>query len=89
MGFLIMFFGAGLSGALCYGVNLLVLRFGWAAFPIGTPAVNVLGSFLMGVIAEYFAIKAHVPQQGRLFLTTGILGGFTTSSTFSLDVALF
>ncbi len=88
MGYLIVFVGTGLGGAMRHGVNLAALRLGWTAFPLSTLAVNVLGSFLMGVIAEYFALKAHLPQQGRLFLTTGILGGFTTFSAFSLEVAL-
>lgn len=88
MGFLIVFLGAGMGGALRHGVNLAVLRLGWSAFPIGTLAINLLGSLLMGLLAEYFAIRAHLPQQWRLFLTTGILGGFTTFSTFSLDAAL-
>jgi CrcB protein len=42
----------------------------------------------MGVIAEYFALKAQLPPLWRLFLTTGVLGGFTTFSAFSLDAAL-
>lgn len=88
MGFLIVFVGAGVGGATRHSVNLAVLRLGWTAFPAGTLAINVLGSFLMGVLAEYFALRAHLPQQWRLFLTTGVLGGFTTFSTFSLDAAL-
>ncbi|WP_342163164.1 CrcB family protein [Methylobacterium sp. SD21] len=48
----------------------------------------MLGSFLMGLIAEYFALRSGLPMQLRLFLTTGILGGFTTFSAFSLDAAL-
>jgi CrcB protein len=55
------------------------------AFPYGTLAVNVVGSLAMGLIAEYFALRGDLPQGARLFLTTGILGGFTTFSTFSLD----
>ena len=50
--------------------------------------VNVLGSFLMGFLAGYFAYRTGIPQHLRLFLTTGILGGFTTFSAFSLDAAL-
>ena len=50
--------------------------------------VNVVGSFAMGLFAGYFAYRAGIPQHVRLFLTTGILGGFTTFSTFSLDAAL-
>lgn len=88
MGYLIVFFGAGVGGALRHGINMAVLRLGWTAFPVGTLAVNVIGSFLIGVVAEYFALKAHLPQHWRLFLTTGILGGFTTFSAFSLEAAL-
>jgi CrcB protein len=57
-------------------------------FPFGTLIVNVLGSFLIGLLAGYFAFRPGVPQDVRLFLTTGILGGFTTFSAFSLDAAL-
>lgn len=57
-------------------------------FPFGTMIVNVLGSFLIGMLAGYFAFRTGVNQHLRLFLTTGILGGFTTFSTFSLDAAL-
>jgi len=85
---LLVALGAGIGGALRHGVNLASLRFGWTAFPVGTLAVNVLGSFLMGVLAEYFALRAHLPQHLRLFLTMGVLGGFTTFSTFSLEAAL-
>lgn len=89
VGFLIVFLGAGLGGACRHGVNLAALRcLGPGGFPYGTLAVNVLGSFLMGVIAEYFALRSGLPQHWRLFLTTGILGGFTTFSAFSLETAL-
>ena len=50
--------------------------------------MNVLGSLLMGLLAGYFAYRTGIPQHLRLFLTTGILGGFTTFSAFSLDAAL-
>jgi CrcB protein len=50
--------------------------------------VNVVGSFLMGALAGYFAFRPGLNQHLRLFLTTGILGGFTTFSAFSLDTAL-
>ncbi|HZF18372.1 MAG TPA: fluoride efflux transporter CrcB [Burkholderiales bacterium] len=54
-------------------------------FPWGTLIINVAGSFLIGVFAELFALKWDLPQTGRVFLTVGICGGFTTFSTFSLD----
>jgi fluoride exporter len=51
-------------------------------------AINVLGSFVMGLLVELFAFKFGMSQQWRLFLTTGVVGGFTTFSTFSLEAAL-
>ena len=50
--------------------------------------INITGSLLMGLIAAYFAFKGDASQHWRLFLTTGILGGYTTFSAFSLDAAL-
>jgi CrcB protein len=57
-------------------------------FPFGTLTVNILGSLAMGLLAGWFAQKGEASQHFRLFLTTGILGGFTTFSTFSLDIAV-
>ena len=88
MGFLIVFLGGGIGAAMRHGVNLLAARFTDGGFPYGTLIINILGSLVMGLIAEYFALKAGLPQRARLFLTTGILGGFTTFSAFSLEVAL-
>jgi CrcB protein len=88
MGFLIVFFGGGLGAALRHGVNLAAARAFGTTFPYGTMVINVLGSLAMGLIAEYFALKTGLPQRWRLFLTTGILGGFTTFSAFSLEAAL-
>ncbi len=88
MGYLIVFLGAGMGGAMRHGVNLAAARLFGLGFPFGTLIVNVLGSFVMGLFVGYFVYRTGVPQHMRLFLTTGILGGFTTFSTFSLDVAL-
>ncbi len=57
-------------------------------FPWGIFVVNVSGGFLMGVIVELSALKLQLPPEVRAFLTVGILGGYTTFSTFSLDSAL-
>lgn len=86
--YLIVFIGAGIGGALRHGVNISAARLFDFGFPFGTFIVNVAGSFVMGLLAGFFAYRAGVPQHVRLFLTTGILGGFTTFSTFSLDTAL-
>jgi fluoride exporter len=88
MGFLIVFVGGGIGAALRHGVNLVAFRFFGTAFPYGTLFINVVGSLAMGLIAEYFALRSGLPQHWRLFLTTGILGGFTTFSAFSLEAAL-
>lgn len=86
--YLIVFLGAGIGGALRHGVNVGAARLFGYGFPFGTLIVNVLGSFAMGVLAGYFAFRPGIAQHMRLFLTTGILGGFTTFSAFSLDTAL-
>lgn len=87
-GFLIVFLGGGVGAALRHGVNLLSARWLGTAFPYGTIFENVTGSLVMGLLAAYFAFKGDAAQSWRLFLTTGILGGYTTFSAFSLDAAL-
>ncbi|MBF9194914.1 fluoride efflux transporter CrcB [Microvirga terrestris] len=88
--YLLVFLGAGIGGALRHGVNVGCVRLCGMAFPWGTLTVNIVGSFLMGAIAAWLAFKAGEgwSQPLRLFLTTGILGGFTTFSAFSLDAVL-
>jgi CrcB protein len=86
--YLIVFAGAGIGGALRHGVNMGATRLFGFGFPYGTLIVNIVGSFVMGLFAGYFGFRAGIPQHFRLFLTTGLLGGFTTFSSFSLDTAL-
>ncbi len=88
MGYLIVFLGGGFGAALRHGMNIGVARLLGTAFPYGTLIINVTGSLVMGLIAGYFALKGDASQHWRLFLTTGILGGYTTFSAFSLDAAL-
>jgi len=88
MGYLIVFLGGGVGAGLRHGVNIGTARLLGTAFPYGTLLINVSGSFIMGLIAAYFAFKGDASQHWRLFLTTGILGGYTTYSAFSLDAAL-
>ena len=66
-------------------MNVAAARLFGYGFPFGTLIVNVVGSFAMGLFAGYFAFRPGIPQHLRLFLTTGILGGFTTFSTFGWD----
>ena len=73
--------GGAIGAAARYGVGVALVRPG--AFPIGVLAVNIIGSFLMGLIVVYLGQKmlSHLNP----FLMTGILGGFTTFSAFSLE----
>lgn len=76
--------GAGIGGALPHGANLLAVRLlGPGSY--GTLLINMAGSFVMGLVVEYWALRAGLPQHVRLFLTTGVLGGFTTFSAFSAE----
>jgi CrcB protein len=86
--YMIVFLGAGIGGALRHGVNVGAARLLGNGFPFGTLTVNIVGSFVMGAFAGYFAFRPGISQHLRLFLTTGLLGGFTTFSAFSLDAAL-
>lgn len=58
------------------------------AFPFGTLVVNVLGSFLLGLMVSLFAEKYALSQEVRGFLTVGLLGGFTTFSAFTMETML-
>jgi len=87
-GFLLVFLGGGLGAALRHGVNLLVARLLGLNFPYSTVIENVGGSLVMGLLVGYLALKGEAVQPIRLFLATGVLGGFTTFSAFSLDTAL-
>lgn len=86
---LLIFAGAGLGGLLRHYVNLFCARALGGHFPWGIFIVNVTGCFAMGLAVGYLAFKAGHgwPQPLRLFLTTGLLGGYTTFSAFSLDAA--
>jgi CrcB protein len=86
--FLIVFLGAGMGGAMRHGVNISAARLLGVGFPYGTLIVNVVGSLVMGILVGWFVHKFDPGQTWRLFLTTGILGGFTTFSAFSLDAAV-
>jgi len=88
MRYLIVFLGGGVGAALRHGVNVAAARLLGTAFPYATAIENVTGSLLMGLLAGYFAFRGGISQHWQLFLTTGILGGYTTFSTFSLDAAL-
>jgi CrcB protein len=88
--FLLVCLGGGIGASARHGMNLAVARAVGGDFPWATLIVNVTGSLLMGLLAGYLAFRAGagLTQHARLFLATGILGGYTTFSAFSLDTAL-
>lgn len=79
--------GGAIGSAARYSINVWSGRMFGTEFPWHTLIVNVLGCFAMGVLIELMALRFHVTHEARAFLTTGILGGFTTFSAFSLDFA--
>ena len=80
--------GGALGSVIRYAVAGLVQPAWWPGFPFGIFIVNITGGLAMGLIAELAALKLNLTPELRAFLTTGILGGYTTFSTFSLDSAL-
>ncbi|KPF97423.1 protein CrcB [Rhodopseudomonas sp. AAP120] len=88
MSALAVFVGAGIGGLIRHYLNSFVVALFGTAFPWGIFIINVTGSIAMGIIVELLALRVNAPQDIRLFITTGILGGYTTFSTFSLDAAL-
>jgi fluoride exporter len=88
MSYLLVFVGGGLGATLRYLINVTCARTLGTGFPWGTFIINITGSTVMGLIAGYLAFKGEASQPWRLFLMTGILGGYTTFSAYSLDAAL-
>jgi len=79
--------GGAIGAGLRFLVNEAFAARGLLAFPWATLTVNVLGSFIMGVCAAMFVHRSHLSPELRTFVLTGVLGGFTTFSAFSMDVA--
>ncbi len=79
--------GGGLGAGARYLVQANMIRWLGMGFPWWTFAINIVGSFAMGVVATMVALRFGNSPEIRTFLATGILGGFTTFSAFSLDVA--
>ena len=88
MNYLLVFVGGGLGSSLRHTINVLSARALGTAFPYHTFIINISGSTVMGLIAGYLALKGEASQPWRLFLMTGVLGGYTTFSAFSLDTVL-
>ncbi len=84
--YVLVFLGGGIGSALRHASNRAGLALIGPNFPAGTLFVNIAGCLLIGLFAGWFAFRGETTTQDlRLFLTTGICGGFTTFSAFSLD----
>jgi fluoride exporter len=88
MNYVLVFIGGGLGSTLRYIVNIVSPRFLGTDFPYHTFIINITGSIVMGLVAGYLAFRGDAAQSWRLFLMTGILGGYATFSAYSLDAAL-
>jgi CrcB protein len=85
LGTLCVFVGGGIGACLRWGLALLLNPVSQVV-PIGTLAANLIGGYLIGVAAAFFALRHELPPEVRLFAITGVLGGFTTFSAFSNEV---
>jgi fluoride exporter len=89
LGYVVVFVGGGLGAAARHWVNRTTLAVVGPDYPAGTLIVNITGSIAMGMLVSWFAFRGETTTAGeRLFLTTGVLGGFTTFSAFALDTRL-
>ena len=82
-GYLVVFVGAGVGGSIRHFMNIWVAHLLGTHFPYHTFVINILGSLVMGLVAGWFIHRGDPEGHMRLFLATGILGGFTTFSAFS------
>ena len=81
---LVALFGAA-GSVLRYSLYLITPRFFYLNFPVSTVLVNLLGSFFIGVCISLFD-KSIITENIRIYIAIGLLGGFTTFSTFSMDL---
>lgn len=85
MNVVLVFIGGGIGATARYWLSGLVYRWAGSDFPYGTFIENTLGCFLIGLLMTGFEERFLVTPSLRIFLTIGILGGFTTFSTFSFE----
>ena len=84
----LVFVGGGFGAVLRHTVNRLTIGLA-GGFPIGTMMINIVGSLVIGLLAGWFTFRGEqTGQELRLLLVTGVVGGFTTFSAFTLDLAL-
>lgn len=80
--------GGAVGAVLRHTLNGLILTLSGSTFPLGILTINILGSLFMGILTGLFAHLIEFSQPAKAFLTVGVLGGFTTFSSFSLDAVL-
>ena len=78
--------GSGIGAVLRYGVTILANLHGGMDFSYGTILVNLIGSFCIGVLFVFFASHTELSPYVKLFFVTGLLGGFTTFSTYNMEL---
>jgi fluoride exporter len=83
--FLVVFAGAGIGGLARYLAGTWIMTKYGGRFPLGTFVINVTGSFLIGVLMTLLTERSHPHPNWRLFLVVGILGGYTTFSSFEYE----
>ena len=79
--------GGGIGAGIRHLLNMGAMRLLGSGYPWGTMIINITGSFAMGAFIELLARRFGASNELRLFVATGILGGYTTFSSFSLDFA--
>ncbi len=87
MNTLLIFIFGGIGSVLRYGVGILSTKWFGLAFPWGTLAVNIIGCTLIGILARVIPLPQNGGNELRLIFMTGLCGGFTTFSAFTLDAA--
>jgi CrcB protein len=88
VGYLLVFIGGGLGSMARYALSVLGMRLLGQGFPWATLFINIAGSALMGALTGWLVVQGNAPASLRIFVATGLLGGFTTFSTFSLETVL-
>jgi CrcB protein len=88
VGYLLVFIGGGLGSMARYALSVLGMRLLGQGFPWATLVINIVGSALMGALTGWLVVQGNAPASLRIFVATGLLGGFTTFSTFSLETVL-
>ncbi|MBC8000182.1 MAG: fluoride efflux transporter CrcB [Leptolyngbya sp.] len=86
MGYLYIFLGAGLGGVLRFALSSLVtVAVNGTAFPLGTFVVNMVGCLTIGYLGKLAETQSFLQGDGRLFIFVGLLGGFTTFSSYGIE----